>query len=187
MEDGIERSEKQNQCLLRGVPYVVNKDLNSIVTNLCNNIGFSLEVTIIHSFRLGLKKFAKSPEIVQAKKRLRSATSSVEPKSFNFLNILMTFESAVQKNRFFKLFYSHKDLNLSSIGFPSDGRIYVTDNLTRNSYAIFREATKYRVAKGWQLLKLLVNWTSFVKTRRIIWLKLEAWTTYHFMHAGNRL
>lgn len=158
LEDRIERDQRRNQCIVRGIPHLDNENINCIVKNICNVIGFEVGTTHINAFRLGKNRNPVSPERNQLNKRLRSASASSTkdaPQKFVFTNILLIFESHIRKRYFMGLFLSCNGINLTSIGFKSNSPIYIGDNLTGTNYKIFIEASHHKRNKKLAIVKIM--------------------------------
>lgn len=70
----------------------------------------------------------------------KTTSTSSSQKIINSPLIIVKFWSDWDKTQFLKQYFKFGNLNLTSIGLTTNGRIFVSDNLTPLNYKIYREA-----------------------------------------------
>jgi len=126
LRNEAEATTKVNDLLIKGVPMLSNDNPINIFCQIATAIGYPPEA-IPHAeiFRLGK----------------RSVAASTDPP------ILVKFVSLRERNTFYRNYFRHRALNLSEIGFASNVRIYITENLTGHNLEIYKAALKLRHEK----------------------------------------
>jgi hypothetical protein len=126
LRNETEATAKANDLLIKGVPMLNNDNPIEYYCRIATVIGYSSE-DIPHAeiFRLGKKQ---------------NASGYVPP-------ILVKFSRLSARNAFFQSYFQHRNLNLSEIGFMSNTRIYITENMTGHNLEIYEAPLKLRHEK----------------------------------------
>lgn len=142
--DQLERQVRMNELVISGVPMVENENLVELMDVICKTIKFSGGGTSIEScFRL--------PSRTSSRKRTSPS-------------IMVKFWGADAKTDFYKQYFVSKRLCTSMIGFATESRIYVNENLTKRNFEIFRMArdmknqgkiSRYNTQRGRVVIQLL--------------------------------
>jgi hypothetical protein len=126
LENKIEATSKANDLVVKGIPLLSNERPMSIYLGAAAAIGYTPEMTPqVDIFRLGKKKVG----------------SKFDPP------LLLRFTNFFDKNAFHRKYFAHKTLSLSEIGFQSDQRVYITENLTKYNQEIYAAAMKLKADK----------------------------------------
>lgn len=121
--ESVQRLENRAELIVAGIPFITNENLRDYILHIAETIGFDCDrVSHIHC------------------KRLRSGNLPDGSECF----ILLQFSVVCLRDEFYSKYLSKRDLKLSHIGFSSDRRIYINENLTVNARAIKRAALKLR-------------------------------------------
>lgn len=151
LEDLAKRQERRKDLIVRNVPVLKDENVALIVQNICSSVGFQSPYGFPVAFRL---RGANESAIVS--RVTRSKPDRTKDKSVQFPPILMKFATDWDVKIFMEGYYK-ASLKLSNVGFNSEDRIYVSENLTPANFAIFRLAremkktgtvTKLRVQDG---------------------------------------
>lgn len=79
--------------------------------------------------------------------------------------IVVAFESKFRRNEFMKAYFAKKNLSLRDLGFPSDERVYVNENLSAQNHAAFQTAMAWKREKKIHSVKVSDGMV-FVNTSR---------------------
>lgn len=120
IRNSVERLNRQNNLVLTGVPYVRGECLMSYYYAWCDTLGYTRCCVPLTT----IKRLSR-----------RNARSSV---------IRLSFALRSQRNDFFSRYLRTCTLSLKSIGFPSDKRIYVNEDLGPNDRKLRTRALKLR-------------------------------------------
>lgn len=119
----IRATEKSNDLLLAGVPYVTNEDVDTIIRKIAITLGYAEHnMPLIYS-----KRLAKIP----------IATGATPP-------IVLQFAFKFARDDFYRRYFSMRNLSLSHIGFNVVKRIYINENLTEEARKIKGKAINMR-------------------------------------------
>lgn len=124
--ESVCRLENRTELIAVGIPYLPNENLHAHLTSIAKTIGFD-ENKLSH---------------VNCK-RLRSKALMEGDASLAILQ----FSMSSLRDEFYAKYYSKRDLCLRHIGFNSDRRIYINENLTSHARAIKRTALRMRREK----------------------------------------
>ncbi|KAL9707703.1 hypothetical protein quinque_011221 [Culex quinquefasciatus] len=72
---------------------------------------------------------------------------SASSRSISTPPIVVAFESKYKRNEFMKAYFQKANLSLKDLGFPSDGRIYINENLSAQNYSAFQQAMGWKREK----------------------------------------
>jgi hypothetical protein len=126
LENSHEFFEKSVDVIVRGIPMLKDENLNNHYKNIAAAINYNPEILPrVQTFRLGRKK----------------------PGSRTDPPILIKFASRFERMDFFRAYLKDINLKLSDIGFTTDTRIYLSDNMTTMNRRIFQMAWKLRDEK----------------------------------------
>jgi hypothetical protein len=126
LNNTIEANSKASVLVVKGIPMLSKENTVLIYKKIATAIGYSDERTpSVEAFRLGRKR----PE------------SKYDPP------ILLRFTYTIDKNAFHIKYFVHKKLNLSDVGFQSNERIYINENLIKDYQPIYQAAMKLRFEK----------------------------------------
>lgn len=138
--DDIETYRKSYEAVIEGLPSKFKRSLLEIFGMICTTIGFDEEGGV--NFCNDKKSFAVRAYYPNVKIYL------INGKKSNTSTMIVRFSSIFDKDVFINQYFSNSSkLTLKSIGFKSDTRIFIHQNLTSKKYKIFREALKYKKAK----------------------------------------
>lgn len=143
LEDSITRHSRLNQVTIRNIPANRQEDLHNIFQQICSTIGYLKSSNYHNIYRIvHTTKPMNSSADQQLKSRLRNkngmpSTSSV---SITPSVIIVCFATNWEKTEFMNAYFKYSKLCLTDIGFSSNIRIYIGDNLTPINYNIYRKA-----------------------------------------------
>lgn len=149
LEDQVNRCSRSNQINIRNIPYTRNENLHNIFRAISSAIGFNKTTYDQHIFRVLPKGNLHKPNMQSSdpvnaiKSRLRNKTSNNGSYHVNVISptIVVHFATPWDKSLFMNMYFKHITLNLAEVGFSSDVRVYISENLTSVNYNIFRQAT----------------------------------------------
>lgn len=119
----LDHLERANDLIISGVPYTSNEDLKQTFFTLAERLSFQRsDVPIVD-----LKRLAKMP----------IASGATPP-------IVCQFAFYNARNEFYQRYLKTRNLSLRHLGFESDQRIYLNENLTQQARAIRTEAIKLK-------------------------------------------
>lgn len=107
--DAIARSNLSNDLIISGVPFIENEDLQYYFRTWCKTLGY----------------VDNSIPIVDIRRLTRTP-----PRAGNVYFLLVQFAITNQRNDFFSSYLRSHSLNLNQIGFQTNKRVYVNENLT---------------------------------------------------------
>lgn len=167
------RQDRKKELLVRNIPVLKDESVTTITKTICSVIGFQSPYGIPIAFRLrGATEPAKAPRMT----RSQSLTDKGKEKAVQFPSIILKFATDWDAKVFMDRYYLKASLKLSDVGFTSQERIYVSENLTPQNFAIFRLAremksagtvVKTRVRDGIVAVLLSGDNTSFTQIRNI--------------------
>lgn len=121
--NAIARSQLSNDLMISGVPYTPNEDLLSYFRSWCLVLGYvDASIPLVD-----IRRLSKSP--------IREGANCF---------ILVQFAITNQRNDFFGKYLRHRSLSLAQIGFKSDKRVYVNENLVPTVRKIKSKALELR-------------------------------------------
>lgn len=127
LEDTIARLQRNSELVISGIPVVTGESCSDIVHKIAVAIGWPDALEKISAFRL--HKTGKSRT---GKNHVNGTVNIIPPL------IMVKFGSALDKSNFFSKYLTSKSLCLMDVGFQSDSRIYIKENLTPSNYRIFQ-------------------------------------------------
>lgn len=130
VDDRLERKERENDILIRGVPLSGAEDwrqLNGIVVKLANHIGLDL----------------RPSDIVRAHRIKMMAAQGAHGTQRDPL-ILVRFGSLGVRQHFFDLYLAKNEVTTACLGYRSPSRIFISDNLTKKNVAIRARAVELK-------------------------------------------
>ena len=123
--EAVHRADKNRELIISGVPYLNHENLADIFCKIASCIGYSeTNIPLVH-----LQRLSRSP---------------IAPRLTPL--ILCEFALRNQRNEFYRKYLSERSLSLRHIGFESENRVYVNENLTANARRIRSEAIKLKKA-----------------------------------------
>lgn len=148
LEDQVNRYSRSNQINIRNILYTRNENLHNIFRAISSAIGFNKTTYDQHIYRVLPKGNLHKPSMQPSdpanaiKSRLRNKASNHE----NYISptIVVQFVTPWDKSQFMNMYFKHITLNLSEIGFSSDVRVFISENLTSVNYNIFRQAAQLK-------------------------------------------
>lgn len=123
-KDRFEKNERQCDVVLRGIPF--NRDTNEADLRL-----------MIGKFADFIHIYVKHRDVVYARKFIFRNKSSFD----GFL--IIKFSDMAIRRQFMVAFFAAKVVTTQCLGFRTDNRIYLTDNLTQKNAAIRKLAIQY--------------------------------------------
>lgn len=119
----MDRFEKSNDLLISGIPYVNNENLQQLFRNLSTSLAYNVsDMPLVDLKRL---------------KRMPIATGSSPPIACQF-----AFKNA--RDEYYARYLRTRNLTLRNVGFDSDQRVYLNENLTQQARTIRSEAIKLK-------------------------------------------
>lgn len=134
LEDLSKRQERRKELIVRNVPVLKDENVSDLVKQICSAVGFLSPYGCPVAFR-----FRGANESVAATRVTRSAFEKSKDKYVQPPPILLKFATDWDVMCFMAGYYK-VSLKLSDVGFISEDRIYVSENLTPTNFAIFRLA-----------------------------------------------
>lgn len=134
LEDTIARMQRNTELVISGIPVVADESCKEIVIKIAAVIGFPLTLETISAFRLnksGSQHTRRSGRNANAIGQHHNDNNVIYPL------ILIRFSSQSDKTHFIGKYLTYKSLCLKDVGFQSDQRIYIKENLTTSNYKIF--------------------------------------------------
>lgn len=130
----LDRIEKRNDLLISGVPYVGNENLQQLFRNLATSLKFNASDTPL----VDLKRLMRPPIAIG---------------STPLIVCQFAFKNA--RDEFYSRYLKTRSLSLRNVGFDSDARVYLNENLTPQARTIRSEAIKMK--KKGMLLKVFTR------------------------------
>lgn len=159
----LDRLEKSNDLLISGVPYVANESLQQLFRNLSTCLAYSdTDMPLVDLRRLS---------------RLPITTGSSPP-------IVCQFAIRNARDEFFRRYLKTRNLSLRNVGFDSDQRVYMNENLTPHARNIRTEAIKMK--KDGVLLKVFTR-NGVVYIQRREGSEAEPITDINYLKAASSL
>lgn len=121
--EGIDRLGRSQDVLISGVPYLENENLLGLFRNVANSLGYKDNQLPMVS----LRRMARIP-----------ITPGTMPP------IVCQFALKNVRDEFYRSYLNLKTLSLRNIGFDSDNRVYINENLTEQARQIRSEALKLK-------------------------------------------
>lgn len=120
----FERINRLKDVIIRGVPYHPPENLWATFGKIANEVRFNFDMnySVDTVFRLGT-----------------SAASSNTSAA-----ILVKFATQKLKHEFMAVYFAHNNLRLNKIGYESDNRIYISDNLSKSNNTILKRAIELK-------------------------------------------
>lgn len=128
------------EIIISGIPVASNENLVQVFDSISMAIGFDRQCcyTVDNIFRMGNNKHNNHPSRINAPP------------------ILVRFTSLLLKNEFLQLYFKHRNLNLTHIGFNgSTDRVYINQNLTKTINLIYKAALKLK--KSGSIAKIAIK------------------------------
>lgn len=117
------RADKNRELVISGIPFQNREELEDIFQRMAVSLGYDENQLPL----VGLQRLARTP--------IASGTSPL---------ILCEFALRQERNDFYRQYLSKRSLCLRDIGFESDNRVYINENLTKNARQIRAEAMKLK-------------------------------------------
>lgn len=114
-EDAIDRKANSWELIVSGVPYMSNENLTKYFVDICLALGYDQ---------------TRIPSV-----DLRRLSKNALPDGSPCL-LLIQFAFRNHRDDFFASYFRKRDLNLRLLGFNSDRRIFINENLTLNARKI---------------------------------------------------
>ena len=122
----LDRMERSQELIIKGIPYRRDEDLNEIFRGITYCLGIArTNFPVVH-----LKRLSKVPLRIE----------STPP-------IICQFRSRGSRDDFFQMYLNNRSLTLDNIGYDSQRRIYINENLSPLVKRILLAAIKLR-SKG---------------------------------------
>lgn len=134
MEDIIARTQRNSEVVISGIPVVLHENCIELVAKIATVIGFprhSDETTAFRLNKTGVPNRSATTDPANHNND-QSAGNSVYPL------IMVKFSSSTAKSNFMGKYLAYKSLCLKDIGFESERRIFIKENLTPMNYKIFK-------------------------------------------------
>lgn len=135
LEDLSSRQDRRKELIVRNVPVLKDESVATIINTVCSVIGFQSPYGAPVAFRL-----RGNMETAKATRTTRSQSDKVKEKTVQYPPIILKFATEWDSKVFMDRYYRKASLRLSDVGIRSEDRIYISENLTPASYAIFRLA-----------------------------------------------
>lgn len=152
LEDRVSRNERRCQLVMRNIPVVTSENLINIFNDIATAIGFKV---VYQPRLLRMRLSSKNPHSSESETLNRNAATSGSrmtrknstrqtESSYKAPAIMIHFHSSDERNSFMNLYFKNGNLNLTDIGFETNIRIIIGDNLTPHNYKIFRDAQRLK-------------------------------------------
>lgn len=151
LEDLAMRHDRRKELIVRNVPVLKDENVSHIAEKICLAIGFQSPYGVPVAFRLR----GKQPVAVSTQRVLRNNNNRKEDKSIMFPPLLLKFATGWDTKAFMDRYFLHSSLKLLDIGFKTNERIYISENLTPANLAVFRLARE--LMKGGTVSKMRVS------------------------------
>lgn len=125
--DDIHRQLRRDEAVVLRVPFKENEDPRKLF------------ISILDALQLPREQFVNAT--IRRISRVNPQSSSrkvVSPP------IVITFESKFKRSEFMLAYFRKKNLSIRDLGFPSDDRVYINENLSAQNHAAFQ------IAMGWK-------------------------------------
>lgn len=140
LDDNI-RMSRLKEVVISGIPVLSNENLLQIFDKISSLIGFDRQCcyAVDNIFRLGKYKLTLRPPLINA------------------APILVRFSTQLLKNEFLQLYFKHRNLKLTGIGFngSADDRVYINHNLSKTCNMIHKAALKLK--KSGKIIKIQIK------------------------------
>lgn len=161
LHDEVERLKRQNDIIIRHIPFCDGECLNTVFKDIATTIGFNIKcmprVYRLATHKKQLPKEPQNSQNIRVTRRNASASesgSSSSARTFSPL-IVVKFYSMLDKLDFMAFYFRQMNLNLSHIGFNTNSRIIVSDNLTTKNNKVFIAAVALK--KTGKLTKIQIK------------------------------
>lgn len=155
MEDEFERKSRKNQLIVNGVPASQNDNPKEIFDKISSVIGYVASAPVNVFCKTKKTRDDKPTHMTRNRAKSDSQSALLNPKITAKSNtpLFIEFSNSWDKHHFwFKYLNFGGKLQLSEIGFNSDDRVFISENLTKVNYNIVRECSNLK------RLKLIVNY-----------------------------
>ncbi|KAL9706517.1 hypothetical protein quinque_010035 [Culex quinquefasciatus] len=126
--DDVHRQLRRDEVVIMKVPFKENEDLRKHF------------LAILMTLQLPPEHFAN----VLLRRISRPNSQGASSRSISTPPIVVAFESRYKRNEFMKAYFQKANLSLKDLGFPSDGRIYINENLSAQNYSAFQQAMGWK-------------------------------------------
>lgn len=150
LQDSLIRQNRQNQIIIRNIPVLQNEKLVDIFGKLSKSAKFT-KSSELNIYRYQQRRDHDHDRNKQLRTRSQSSSSMASVAAPPPI-IVVNFQNPWDKSNFVRCCLKAGELNLTSIGFASPGRIYFGENLTKRNYNIFRKCSQMK--KDNKILKL---------------------------------
>jgi hypothetical protein len=127
LQNTTEAATKAADLIIRGVPMLSNEDPRFGPINFYMSIAAAI----------GYNSNNTPGAVITRLGRKRPDGNSDPP-------LLVRFGRLIDREEFYRLYFRHKTLNLSELGFSSNQRVYISENLTKRDQEIHGAAMKMR-------------------------------------------
>lgn len=117
----VSRFEKSSELIVSGIPYVNEENLKNTFLSIATTLGYTIAPSV------DLKRMARAP--------IKPGESP---------SIVCQFALRSERDSFYRRYLGQRNLSLSHLGFQSNNRIYVNENLTQLARGVRIEATKLK-------------------------------------------
>lgn len=125
--DDIHRQLRRDEAVILRVPFKENEDLRKHF------------FSILDALKLARERF--SNVMMRRISRVNPQASSRKAVS---PPIVVVFENKFKRSEFMQAYFRKMSLSLKDLGFPSDDRVYINENLSAQNHAAFQ------IAMGWK-------------------------------------
>lgn len=139
VEDMVKRQDRRKEVIVRNIPVLKDESIATIVKSICSVINFQSPYGVPVAFRL-------RGATVKAGESRMTRSKVVKGKSVQYPSIILKFATDYDATVFMDLYYLKASLKLSDVGFNSEDRIYIAENLSPANFAIFRLAREMKNA-----------------------------------------
>jgi hypothetical protein len=123
LDDIIDANSRACDLLVKGIPLQPGENCSTIYLSIATAIGYTDNYApLVEVFRLGAKK----------------PGSKFDPP------LILRFANRIERNIFHQKYFAMRNLALNHIGFQTNSRIIISENLTKSSQSIFAAAMKLK-------------------------------------------
>lgn len=128
LEDTIARMQRNTEIVISGIPVVVDESCIDLIGKIAAVINYPFVKETIRAFRLNKT----------GTNRTKRSSEHQSNENVGYPLIMAKFSSSTDKNIFIGKYLAFQNLGLSDIGFQSQQRIFIKENLTPSNYKIFQ-------------------------------------------------
>lgn len=131
LEDTFDRNARSAQLVIRNIPLLKSENLVNIFNDIASTIGFKV------NYQPHLYRLMRPNTTAQATNQRMTRKGSMSQRTISSPPIMAIFIAKEVRNEFLRLYFIHKNLNLTDIGIETDAPIFISENLPTSNYNLF--------------------------------------------------